>query len=46
MDKVTISNLQGENGLVNVVRFFLNNGNEYLIYSLKNQFRNLKIIYL
>ena len=34
MDKVTISNLQGENGLVNVVRFFNNNGNEYLIYSL------------
>ncbi len=34
MDKVTISNLQGENGLVNVIRYFMNNGNEYLIYSL------------
>ena len=34
MDKVTISNLQGESGLVNVVRFFNNNGAEYLIYSL------------
>ena len=34
MDKVTISNLQGENGLVNVVRYFNNNGSEYLIYSL------------
>ena len=34
MDKVTISNLQGESGLVNVVRYFMNNGNEYLIYSL------------
>ena len=34
MDKVTISNLQGESGLVNVVRYFNNNGVEYLIYSL------------
>ena len=34
MDKITISNLQGENGLVNVVRYFKNNGTEYLIYSL------------
>ena len=34
MEKVTISNLQGESGLVNVVRYFLNNGSEYLIYSL------------
>ena len=34
MDKVTISNLQGENGLVNVVRYFNNNGSEILIYSL------------
>jgi hypothetical protein len=34
MDKVTISNLQGESGLVNVVRYFINNGSEYLIYSL------------
>jgi hypothetical protein len=34
MDKVTISNLQGESGLVNVVRYFTNNGKEYLIYSL------------
>ena len=34
MEKVTISNLQGENGLVNVVRYFTNNGIEYLIYSL------------
>ena len=34
MDKVTISNLQGESGLVNVVRYFMNNANEYLIYSL------------
>ena len=34
MDKVTISNLQGESGLVNVIRYFLNNGSEYLIYSL------------
>ena len=34
MDKVKISNLQGENGLVNVVRYFNNNGSEYLIYSL------------
>ena len=34
MNKVTISNLQGENGLVNVVRYFNNNGSEYLIYSL------------
>jgi len=34
MEKVTISNLQGENGLVNVVRYFLNNGSEFLIYSL------------
>ena len=34
MDKVTISNLQGETGLVNVVRYFLHNATEYLIYSL------------
>ena len=34
MEKVTISNLQGESGLVNVVRYFLNNGSEFLIYSL------------
>ena len=34
MDKITISNLQGENGLVNVVRYFQNNGQEYIIYSL------------
>ena len=34
MDKITISNLQGESGLVNVVRYFQNNGQEYLIYSL------------
>ena len=34
MEKVTISNLQGESGLVNVIRYFLNNGSEYLIYSL------------
>ena len=34
MDKVTISNLQGESGLANVVRYFINNGTEYLIYSL------------
>ena len=34
MDKITISNLQGESGLVNVVRYFKNNGQEYLIYSL------------
>ena len=34
MDKVTISNLQGENGLVNVVRYFNNNGTEILIYTL------------
>ena len=34
MDKVTISNIQGENGLVNVVRYFNNNGSEILIYSL------------
>ena len=34
MDKVTISNAQGENGLVNVVRYFNNNGTEILIYSL------------
>ena len=34
MDKVTINNLQGESGLVNVVRYFNNNGIEYLIYSL------------
>ena len=34
MDKVTISNAQGENGLVNVVRYFNNNGAEILIYSL------------
>ena len=34
MEKVTISNLQGESGLVNVVRYFLNNGFEFLIYSL------------
>ncbi len=34
MDKITISNLQGENGLVNVVRYFQNNGQKFLIYSL------------
>ena len=34
MEKVTISNLQGESGLANVVRYFANNGAEYLIYSL------------
>ena len=34
MEKVTISNIKGENGLVNVVRYFQNNGNQYLIYSL------------
>ena len=34
MEKVTISNLQGESGLVNVVRYFSNNGAEFLIYSL------------
>jgi len=34
MDKVTISNLQGENGLVNVVRYFNSNGMEILVYSL------------
>ena len=34
MDKVTISNLQGESGLVNVIRYFNNNGKECLIYSL------------
>ena len=34
MDKVTINNLQGESGLVNVVRYFNNKGTEYLIYSL------------
>ncbi len=34
MEKVTISNLQGESGLVNVVRYFSNNGSEFLIYSL------------
>ena len=34
MEKVTISNEKGENGLVNVVRYFQNNGTQYLIYSL------------
>ena len=34
MDKVLISNAQGESGIVNVVRYFVNNGSEYLIYSL------------
>lgn len=34
MDKVSINNLQGENGVANVVRYFNNNGSEYLIYSL------------
>ena len=34
MDKVTISNLQGESGNANIVRYFQNNGMEYLIYSL------------
>ena len=34
MDKVSISNLQGENGLVNVVRYFQKDGIEYIIYSL------------
>ena len=34
MEKVTISNLKGESGLVNVVRYFQNNGVQYLIYSL------------
>ena len=33
-NKITIKNLQGESGIVNVVRYFLNNGSEYLIYSL------------
>lgn len=34
MDKVLISNAQGESGIVNVVRYFANNGKEFLIYSL------------
>ena len=34
MDKVLISNSQGESGIVNVVRYFKNNGVDYLIYSL------------
>jgi len=34
MDKVLISNSQGESGIVNVIRYFTNNGSEYLIYSL------------
>ena len=34
MDKVLISNSQGESGIVNVIRYFTNNGVEYLIYSL------------
>ena len=34
MDKVLISNAQGESGIVNVVRYFQNNGKEYIIYSL------------
>ena len=34
MDKVLISNAQGESGIVNVIRYFFNNSKEYLIYSL------------
>ena len=34
MDKITISNLQGESGLVNVVRYFMCNSKQILIYSL------------
>ncbi len=34
MDKVLINNAQGESGIVNVVRYFQNNGKEYIIYSL------------
>lgn len=34
MDKVLISNAQGESGIVNVVRYFRANGVDYLIYSL------------
>ena len=34
MEKVLVNNAQGESGIVNVVRYFLNNNKELLIYSL------------